>query len=194
LVEHQLPKLRVAGSIPVVRFPRYFGQASASLRRVSTRCSGSTLTSASTEHRHEVRIASPAWDEVQVDVVCDACTCNAAEIPAEVVALRPVDLRERAHALRRETMRLQGLFVVELGKVSDVARRGDHQVSRCVRELVEQHKRFPASVNDEAVIVRGRCCEAEDTPFLLVRAAHVLEPPRGPQLSGHREASIRPGI
>src|SRR5437762_5446485 len=58
------------------------------------------------EDRHEVRIARPARDEVQVDVVDDPRACDAAEIPAEVVALRGERLRERADAGAREPVDL----------------------------------------------------------------------------------------
>src|SRR3954453_16482967 len=42
------------------------------------------------EHGHEVRIAAPARNDVQVAVVGDAGSGNAADVPAEVVALRGV--------------------------------------------------------------------------------------------------------
>ena len=46
------------------------------------------------EHRHEVRVARPARDDVQVDVVDDPGAGGAAEVPADVVPLRPVLGRE----------------------------------------------------------------------------------------------------
>src|SRR6266545_4438570 len=51
------------------------------------------------EHGHEVRVAGPAWNEMEVDVIGHPRTGDAAEVPAEVVTLRRVDLGECAHRL-----------------------------------------------------------------------------------------------
>ncbi len=47
------------------------------------------------EHRHEVRVAAPARHDVQVPVVDDPGAGDVADVPADVVALRPVDRGER---------------------------------------------------------------------------------------------------
>src|SRR4051812_13218115 len=46
------------------------------------------------EHGHEVRVPGPARDDVLVHVVDDAGARDSAEVPAEVEALRRVDLLE----------------------------------------------------------------------------------------------------
>ncbi len=61
------------------------------------------------EHRHEVRVAGPARHDVQVTVVGDPRTGDAADVPAEVVALGPVRRGERVEALRAEPVDLERL-------------------------------------------------------------------------------------
>ncbi len=56
------------------------------------------------EHRHEVRVAGPARDDVLVHVVDDPGARDAAEVPAEVEALRVVD-GARAPRARRPRAR-----------------------------------------------------------------------------------------
>src|SRR6266480_3984380 len=81
------------------------------------------------ENRHEVRVAGPAGDDVLVHVVDDPGAGNSAEVPAEVVALRLIDSRERAEPLGGEAMDLERLVVVELAEVADVPERGHQQVA-----------------------------------------------------------------
>jgi hypothetical protein len=49
--------------------------------------------------RHEVGVARPTGHQMEVDVVGDARAGEAAQVPPEVVPLRAVHLRQRAHAL-----------------------------------------------------------------------------------------------
>src|SRR2546421_9614429 len=69
------------------------------------------------EHRHEVRVAGPAGDDVEVDVVRHAGAGDPAQVPADVVALRRVGLRERSDPGTREPMELRNLLVVERDEV-----------------------------------------------------------------------------
>src|SRR5207248_3205979 len=98
---------------------------------------------------------------------------------------------QRAHSGCCETMRLHDLVVPELAELSGVPVGRDHQMTGGVRELVQQRERGPAAVDDEAVLVAAVERQAKDAALLLVGAAHILEPPRSPERSGHAEASIR---
>ena len=55
---------------------------------------------------HEVRVAQPARNEVEVDVIDDPGACHSSQVPAKVVALWGVELRERADALAGEAVDL----------------------------------------------------------------------------------------
>ena len=61
-------------------------------------------------------------------MVDDARTGDAAEVPADVVALRAVGLGKRAHAGRREAVQLQHLLIRQLPVLADVPQRRDHEV------------------------------------------------------------------
>src|SRR5215204_3324999 len=71
------------------------------------------------QHRHEVGVAGPARNDVQVDVADDARARDAAEVPPGVVALRRIRLRQRADPLGREAVDLERLGVLERAEVTD---------------------------------------------------------------------------
>ncbi len=123
-------------------------------------------------------------------MVDHACAGDAAEVPADVVALRRERLRQGAHAGCRQPVQLERLRPSrQLRELRDVPVRSNHQVAGRVRVLVEQAEGLLAALDDEAVGVRCGSCAAEDAAFLLVGAGDVLEPPRSPQLLHVAEAT-----
>lgn len=138
------------------------------------------------KHRHEVRVAGPPWNDVEMDVVDDARSGDPAEVPAQVVALGGEDLCERGDPARREPMKLECLVVVELAEVADMARGSHHQVARGVRKLVQQRERALASAKNEQLLVAlAGQCTAEEAAALLVGLLHVLQSPGGPERLRH---------
>src|SRR3954454_19896862 len=97
------------------------------------------------EDGHEVRVTCPTGDDVKMNVIDDAGAGDAAEVPAEIVALRAVDLTEGGHALDRQPVDLQRLLVRKPGELADVPVGGDHQMTARVGGLVQHHKREPAA-------------------------------------------------
>ena len=65
---------------------------------------------------------------MQVHVVDDARARAAAEVPAEVVAVRARLGRERGDCRRREPVDLEHLAVCQVAVVADVAHRRGHHV------------------------------------------------------------------
>src|SRR5215204_4943589 len=134
------------------------------------------------QHRHEVRVAGPARHDVEVNVVDDAGAGDPPEVPAEVVALRAVDLRERGNSVVREAVNIQRLVVRQLAELTYVAVRRDHDVSGRVRVLVDDHRRPAAPVDDEGrLVIFGLDRVAEEAAVLLVGILDVLEPPGRPE-------------
>jgi hypothetical protein len=122
---------------------------------------------------------------VEVDVVDHSSACDPAQVPAEVVALRPVDLGERADSALREPVDFQRLVVRQLAELAHVPVGGRHQVSRGIRKPVQQDECELATVHDELLFVGAGRRFAEHAPELLVRLLDVFEPPRRPELLGH---------
>jgi Ca2+-binding RTX toxin-like protein len=120
-----------------------------------------------------------------VNVVGDAGTGNPTEVPAQVVALRAVDLGEGAHSLSGEAVYLEHLLVVELVELANMTQRGDQQMTRGVRELVQQDECASAPSHDEAFLIAIVPGRTEDAAGLLLGAAHVLEPPGCPERFRH---------
>ena len=115
-------------------------------------------------------------------MVDHACAGDAAEVPADVVALRRERLRQGAHAGCRQPVQLERFVLRQLRELAEVPVRSDHQVAGRVRVLVEQAEGVLAAVDDEAVGVGRLSRAAEDAAVLLVGAGDVLQPPRSPEL------------
>ena len=63
------------------------------------------------EHRHEVRIAGPPRDDVEMDVVGDTRAGDPAEVPAEVEAGRAIRARQDVDGGDGQTVDLERLVV-----------------------------------------------------------------------------------
>ena len=140
-------------------------------------------------------IAQVAKSAGQLSVVDDACACDPAEVPAQVVALRAHRLGERPEPSGGEGMDLGRLVRAELAELALVPRGRHHQVPGRVRVLVQQHERAPPAVHRERrLVVRRARGAAEQAALQLVRRADVLEAPRRPQRLRHADGStsIRP--
>src|SRR5262249_42339097 len=134
-------------------------------------------------------VPGPARHDVLVNVVEDPCAGNAAQVPAQVVALRPVYGREGAQSLPSQAMDLQRLVVLEVAEIADVPVRRDHDVPRRVRELVQEHERLPSAIDDQAILVACLHGAAEEATLVLVSTCDVFEPPRRPELLRHDAAA-----
>ena len=150
------------------------------------------------EHRHEVRVAGPARHDVQVDVVDHAGAGDPAEVPADVVPLRRVELCQRAHAGGGQAVELEHFLGSELAVFTDVPDRRDHEVAGRIRVLVQERDGVLAAVDDQSLLVVALNGHTEDAPRLLVCRLDVLEAPGRPQLlhaaeSRAADLRIRPG-
>ena len=139
------------------------------------------------EDWHEVRIARPAWDDVEVHVVGDAGAGRTTQIPAQVEALRAVRAAERVDARDGELVELERLGVRQLSQRPNVPERGRHEMAGGVRVLVQQHDRGGSAVHDERVRLRqlASALVAEDASRQLVRLGDVFETPRRPERLRH---------
>jgi Ca2+-binding RTX toxin-like protein len=144
------------------------------------------------QHRHEVRVACPARHKMEMNVADDAGAGDPTEVPADVEPLRAEQLRQRAHALAREPMNLQGFGITELRELPDVPERRDHQVAGGVRKPVQQRERIPAAVDDETRLVLTLGGPAEDATLLLVGLLDVFEAPGRPELLHGRRLDREP--
>jgi hypothetical protein len=93
-----------------------------------------------------MKFVSPAQrgHDVQVNVVDDPRARDPAQVPAEVVPLRRVDLGQRRQSALRQAVHVERLVVPKLGQLIRMAVRRDHQMPRRVRETVQQHERVIA--------------------------------------------------
>ncbi len=125
-------------------------------------------------------------------MIDDSGSGDPAEVPAEVVALRAVDLSERGEPALGDPVDLERLLVRKVGELAYMPVGGDHQVPGRVRKLVQEHECVLTTMNDESLLVIRSGGPAEDAFGLLVRLPDVLQPPRGPQRFCHAgESTLR---
>src|SRR5438094_4073224 len=102
-------------------------------------------------HRHEVRVAGPARDDVPVEMVAHAGAARDTEVHPEVEAFGRERLGERAE---RPTQRLGEIGVLVGGKPGQIGRvtaRGDHQVGVLVGKPIQHDEARPAHPEQQAV-------------------------------------------
>ena len=126
-----------------------------------------------------------------MNVIHDPGAGDSAEVPAEVVALRPVGLGEGGEPALREPVDLQRLLVRKVAELTHVPVGGDHQVARGVRKLVQEHECVLSPGDDQPLLVAGGGRTAEDAFGLLVGLGDVFQPPRRPQLLRHAAEPTR---
>ena len=152
------------------------------------------------QHGHEVGVPAPARDDVLVHVVVDPRACDAAEVPAEVVARgcrgrrAPPCPRRRAGGARAPPRRPGR----RTSRYAEAARRADDRTSTGTCSA----GRGSACRGARADSPRRRAAgalRAEDAAAVLRGARDVLEAPRRPQrlrharcLSGLRRPARRP--
>src|SRR5262245_3685363 len=84
------------------------------------------------DHRHEVGVAVPTGDEVEVHVAQDARARGPAEVDADVRALRPHRSLDDVVREGEEVHDLEALVARELAREPDVPKRAHHDVPRVV--------------------------------------------------------------
>ena len=117
---------------------------------------------------HEVGIAEPARENVEMEVADDAGACGAAEVHAEIHAVGLVICLEGFFDALREVHHFgEGVGIAEV-EFGDVRVRDDHDVAGGVGEAIEDDEDFRAAIGDERfVIVVARDGVAEDAVGLL---------------------------
>ena len=152
------------------------------------------------EHRHEVRVAGPARDDVQMDVVGDPRAGDSAEVPAEVEAVRPVDAGERVDGVAREAVDREGLLV--LGAPRTIRRGASAPPSGAPTSTGTGSgaRSRPRPVDHERLLGSSLAASTQKTqPGCSSAAVDVLEPPRSPERPRHglvlapTRLSLRPG-
>src|SRR5690606_22306870 len=155
-----------------------------------------------TDDRHEVRVATPPWDDVLMQVARDAGAGDVALVHADVETVRAADSPDDPHRGLREPRELIGLLGGEVRVVRDVAVRTDHQVTRVVRVAVEHREDGLPSRHHQTVLgwpVRRTAERATSLGVVSRRrpvvALHVGQPVRRPQpFQSVRRARHKPAL
>lgn len=104
------------------------------------------------QHRHEIMIAGPPWDNVQMQMVGNAGSGAGAEVQANIEALRFDGFAQDGLGERRELEELQALGVAKVSEIGGLAIGHSHHVADGVGEAV-QHEKAVLAPGDH--VVRG---------------------------------------
>jgi hypothetical protein len=132
---------------------------------------------------HEVGIAGPAWQNMEVEVAGDSGAGGAAEVHAEVVALGAIGFFQGDLDALGQDHHFGERFWICRWQVGGVLVGNDHHVAGRIRKRVEDDEILDAAKNDERlmIVIQGDC-GAEDAAFVFRRVGDVAIPPRRPQI------------
>src|SRR5579862_1821550 len=137
---------------------------------------------------HEVGVAYPARQHVEVEVPGDAGTRSAPYVHTDVVAVGMVEALENRLQAAREFHHLGERFNIVARELGVMRVRHDHQVSRRVRIAVKDDVVEFSPQNDEQTrVVACRRRFTEDAALSVSRRSEVTIPPRGPQIIHFRD-------
>ena len=98
---------------------------------------------------HEIRVTSPAWDNVEVYVLFDPGSCSLSDIRADVEAIDMIGFPQNNQRLLCEQHQLSEDFTREDLKRIDVCVGDDHEMTVGIRIAVQDDKGMLAAVQDE---------------------------------------------
>src|SRR6266851_5696580 len=141
---------------------------------------------------HEVRIAHPAWQHVQMQMPNDARTRGAAEIHSQIHAVRLIaGAQSRFHALR-ELHHLAERRSIAQVQFRNVRVGNNHHVPGGIGETIQDDKCFLAPMDDQRlriIVARYRITKNALRLVSACRLFHVLVAPGSPDIV-HRIASF----
>jgi hypothetical protein len=135
------------------------------------------------EDRHEVGVAVPAGDDVEVDVVGYACTCNVPLVDAHVETIGMHRGVKRRKALLRSGHEIGQGAAVELFDGGQVGVGRDHEMAVVVWKEIHDDEATPAAIENQVLCV-ALLSEliAEDALSWFGVLVDVGHPPGGPEV------------
>ena len=144
-----------------------------------------------THHGHERRIAIPAGDEMEMQVVADARSGGFAEVEAYIDALRFEKLPENGRALLEQFHDFRRFLRRQKRQIHDVPQGSHHDMPVVVRKFVHDDESGLATVQDEPFLVMGKIIGREtQNARIRFRPQNIVHTPRGPQRMCHTTASL----
>ena len=132
---------------------------------------------------HEIRVALPARQYVQVQVAGDAGASGPAQVHAQIVSLGMVNFLKRGMNALGDAHHFGEHLGIGGGKIGDMRIGNDHDVSGGVGITIQDEKAFRAAQNDQGFgVIAGGDGGAEDAAFVLRRVGDIAEPPGRPQI------------
>ena len=132
---------------------------------------------------HEVGVAAPAGDEVDVEMLVDAGAGSGAEVDADVEAVGAEGGVDGGLEALEHSHHLEGFVVGEVLQPAGLAVGQDHEVAGVVGINIEQGEAALAAGEDEVGFVVGALRDAgEDVSLVFLAIFHVKIAPRRPEM------------
>jgi hypothetical protein len=134
------------------------------------------------DHRHEVGVPVPAWDDVKMHVIGDAGSRHAAYVRAQIEAFGLQVLLEDTDRPLHRPHQVSGLHIVEILELGLMHEGRHHGVAGVIRKLVQHHDRAFRAPDDElGIAVVGMLDDSTEEAAGTRLLGDVLRAPRRPQ-------------
>src|SRR5262249_40037175 len=144
--------------------------------------------------RYKIRVTGPARDYVKVEMVCDSRPGRLSKVHPDVGRVRLILGPERGLGACGQLHHLGQRRFVYFSEGRRVVIGHDHQMARCVRIQIEDHKVERRSMHDEvAIVLLFTDYSAEDAAGFALDICEVSIPPGTPEVI-HGAASTSTGI
>jgi hypothetical protein len=105
------------------------------------------------KHRHEIRVAAPARDKMEMDVLIDSRACQFSEIRAKIKTFRMGDFPERGNHFLKQLHDFKRFIAGEIGKFLQMPIWYDHNMTAVVRVQIHDDKGCLAPEDDAMVFI-----------------------------------------
>jgi hypothetical protein len=123
---------------------------------------------------HKICVPEPAWQNVQVNVVGDACACGFAKVEAHVEAARVVNLTQHKFGTLGKEHQLIGSVGRHSSERGEMLVGHDHDMARGVGVSVETHEAVQAAMDDVNGLLGGLALHSV-CDGVVDRGNHVAE-------------------
>ena len=110
---------------------------------------------------HEIGIAEPAREDVEMDMADDSGAARATDVHAEVHAVGLVVGAKGAFNALREMHHFGEGFGIGAGEIADVSVGDDHDVAGGVGVAIEDDEDFLAAIDDQGVVSSVRLAASQ---------------------------------
>lgn len=107
------------------------------------------------DYSHEVRIAVPPGYDVKVKMLADSRPGALPQVQSHIEPFRPIESLQSANAPLGEFHHLGYLCGLRFGEARRMGKRGDHEVTGCIGEQIQNYKIQGSPIQHQSIRITG---------------------------------------